>query len=157
MEHSEFSMEQDDTAMVDDILAELNKETDGKQVNMNVLQQPPQMPPSHPSVNPLPEPIGQTLVHPDASVLNENPIVQEKPKVEENATSSLLSNILNKIKKPAGLILLIFVVFNPLTRKLLNRYIPVVFRSTSVLHQNLSILILSVIVGLSFIFVNKLL
>lgn len=159
MEHSEFSMEQDDAGMVNQILQELSHEDTGRQVNMPTPQQQPlpQQPLPQQGMMPMPEPIGQSIVHPNASILTQNVNTISEPDVKQSSENSWWSVILTKIKKPTTLILLIFLVFSPLTRKLLNKYVPVVFRSTSYLHQNISILILSVVVGLSFMLLDKLL
>lgn len=162
MAHSEFSMEQDDAGMVDDILKELSKENNGNQVNMGPpqqmhLQQPLPNQMSQQGALPMPEPIGQTMVHPDASILNQNVNTNPSHEVKQSTGNSWWSVILSNIKKPSALILVIFLVFSPLTRRFLNQYIPAVFRSTSYLHQNISILILSIIVGLSSVVINKLL
>ena len=75
MQQSEFSMEQDDAGMVNDILKELSQE-DNIQVNtqapMPMIQQ--QMPQQ--GMLPMPEPLGQNMVHPDAAILNQsvNPV-----------------------------------------------------------------------------------
>jgi len=166
MQQNEFSMEQDDAGMVDDILKELSKDNNSQQniqQPIQMMQQPmpqqlhtPQQIPQQ-GMMPMPEPIGQNIVHPDAAVLNQQ--FNTTPEVVTKQTNSnpWWKVVLNKIKKPVTLTVLIFLLFNPLTRKLLNNNIPALFGSTSHLHQNISIMLLSIIVGVSFTFLNKLL
>jgi len=156
MQQSEFSMEQDDAGMVNDILKELSQEDNiqvNTQVPMPMIQQ--QMPQQ--GMLPMPEPLGQNMVHPDAAILNQSVNPVERVTITETVSNPWWKVVLNKLKKPITLTVLIFLLFNPLTRKLLNNYVPAVFGSTSNLHQNISIMILSVIVGTSFTFLNKLL
>lgn len=151
---SEFSMEQDDSTMVDDILKELNR---APPTQVNTL---PNIPP--PSLNGQeltrgnveqtapPETLRLPLVHPDASILHGGmqPVqVQVAPPVIQ---PGWISKIVYKLKMPLILALCIFVIFNPLTRRILNRYTPAIFNSTSHWRQQLSVMILSVLTGIGF-------
>ena len=147
MQKAEFDMEGDDAGMVDDILKELNKESAPQLVNnINVPSQLPQH---------MPEPIGQTLVHPDAAILNAPVAVQPQHNETNESKTNWFRMIVHKIKKPLVLTLLIYLTFNPFTRRLLNNYVPMVFKSSSHLHQNVSILILSIAASLVYIGVKN--
>lgn len=147
MQKAEFDMVGDDAGMVDDILKELNNEPTTQVVNnINVPSQLPQH---------IPEPIGQTLVHPDAAILNAPVMVESQNRQTIESKTNWFSVILKKIKKPLVLTLLIYLTFNPITRRLLNNYVPMVFKSSSHLHQNVSILILSIATALVFVGVKN--
>jgi hypothetical protein len=110
MQQSEFSMEQDDAGMVNDILKELSQE-DNIQVNtqapMPMIQQ--QMPQQ--GMLPMPEPLGQNMVHPDAAILNQSVNPVERVTITETASNPWWKVVLNKLKKPITLTVLIFLLF----------------------------------------------
>jgi len=100
MQKAEFDMEGDDAGMVDDILKELNKDS-GPQV-LNNINVPSQLP------NHIQEPIGQTLVHPDAAILNAPVVAQPQNNQTNESKTNWFKVIIQKIKQPLVLTLLIF-------------------------------------------------
>jgi len=151
---TEFQMQQDDSAMVDDILNELNKET-GVNVSEQAPQQTmqPQLQVPVPNSIPMPSP----LVQQEQSILNT--ITQGTPTVSANVSNKTAwwKVVLNQLKTPTVLASIVYLFFNPLTRKLLSRYIPKVFQSTSIFKQHFAVLILSLIVGISYLLTSKIL
>ena len=151
---TEFQMQQDDSAMVDDILNELNKET-GVNVSEQAPQQTmqPQLQVPVPNSIPMPSP----LVQQEQSMLNT--ITQGTPTVSANVSNKTVwwKLVLNQLKTPTVLASIVYLFFNPLTRKLLSRYIPKVFQSTSIFKQHFAVLILSLIVGISYLLTSKIL
>lgn len=146
MENVQFQMKEDDSGMVEEILNELNQ-SDSNQVNESVS----------PDIQP-PNIITAPLIHPDSSILN----VQQPVKVEDNTKekpedTNLLQDLLQKLKKPLILFVLIAVFFNPLSRTLLNKYIPAVFQSASSLRRQLAVIILALGVTLSYTGISTLL
>lgn len=151
---TEFQMQQDDSTMVDDILNELNNETAvNTQVEVPQQTMQPQLQVPSPNSAPMPSP----LVQPEQSILHT--ITQGTPIVTTNVSNKTAwwKVILNQLKTPVVLASIVFLFFNPLTRKLLSRYIPKVFQSTSVLKQHFAVLTLSLIVGISFLLTSKIL
>ena len=146
MENStEFQMKEDDAEMVEDILNELNSQPVNTQ--------------THPTV---PQPIPQPLVHADASILqntvNHVPnVAVQKQQTQQSNVTTWWSKLLSQVKKPAILISLIFILFNPIIRKLLSKSVPQIFQSTTVVKQQLSIFLLATIVGVSYVLIDKLL
>ena len=151
---TEFQMQQDDSAMVDDILNELNKET-GVNVSEQAPQQTmqPQLQVPVPNSIPMPSP----LVQQEQRILNT--ITQGTPTVSANVSNKTAwwKVVLNQLKTPTVLASIVYLFFNPLTRKLLSRYIPKVFQSTSIFKQHFAVLILSLIVGISYLLTSKIL
>lgn len=68
---------------------------------------------------------------------------------------SKINKILNTMKKPAIVIILSFLLFHPFTIKLLARIFPTIYKNNSFVAQNLRILCLSLILGLSFLLVTS--
>ena len=151
---SEFQMQQDDSTMVDDILNELNKENPvTAQVETSQQAMQPQLQIPAPNSAPMPSP----LVQPEQSILNT--ITQGTAVVNTPISNKTVwwKVVLNQLKTPTVLAAIVYLFFNPLTRKLLSRYIPKVFQSTSLLKQHFAVLTLSLIVGISFLLTSKIL
>lgn len=150
---TDFSMEQDDSTMVDDILKELNKAPSTQVNTLPNLQAGPIAQNVH-HVNDQqeisPETLRLPLVHPDASILQAG--MQQVPKqvLPQIQKPGWFSKIGYTLKVPLVLSLIIFIIFNPITRRILNKYTPSLFNSSSHWRQQLSILLLSVLTGLGF-------
>ena len=148
---------QEDSDMVNDILNELNSDSG-----------PKQMPPNRPDFSkPV---VGSTInsveIPPRPNVA---PMIQVPPVVIEQTVNSLPQTIeveysnnntlLNKVitlgKRPLILACFVFLVFNPVTRRMLNKTLPVIFQSTSFSRQQFSILVLSIVVGASAFAINR--
>lgn len=139
MENVEFQMKEDDSGMVEEILNELNQ-SDSNQVNESVS----------PDIQP-PNIMTAPLIHPDSSILNVQQPIKVRDNTKENPEdTNLLQDLLQKLKKPLILFVLIAVFFNPLSRTLLNKYVPAVFQSASSLRRQLAVLILALGVSLSY-------
>ena len=136
MENSEFQMQEDDAGMVDEILNELNNTNPSPTTTQHAVL------PSSPMPN------LQPIIHPDASILN-IPINDEKIELPQD-NKSMFSDIFQKLKKPLILFAVLFIVFNPVTRQILNQHLPAIFQSTSSLRRQLAILILSLTVTLTY-------
>ena len=97
------------------------------------------------------------LVQQEQSILNT--ITQGTPTVSANVSNKTAwwKVVLNQLKTPTVLASIVYLFFNPLTRKLLSRYIPKVFQSTSIFKQHFAVLILSLIVGISYLLTSKIL
>ena len=137
-------MKADDSAMVDDILNELN------QNNTNVPENPvPEIitPPNNT------ENILNTNTPPERNI---NLDIQEKKNddfLEKN--NSKLDNILSLLKRPIVVISLAFILFHPITTNLLNKYLPTIFEKTiSSNPQTVRVACLSLILGLIYLIIG---
>ena len=153
------NMMQDDSAIVEDILTELNsnslqpmsaipngnsyKDTQNFSMNnqdaMYNQQQRDQMarqidPKIYPELN---KPVAQT---------------QQTINIEYNSEESRFNRILRAIKKPLIVLLLVYIIFNPVILTFLARTIPSLFNTTGMsnLRIQLRTLILSLLVSLLF-------
>jgi hypothetical protein len=68
---------------------------------------------------------------------------------------SKINTIIQTMKKPLIVIGLSFILFHPYTSKLLAKLFPKIFNNTTFIAYNLRILCLSLILGLSFLFVTS--
>lgn len=148
---------QEDSDMVNDILLELNNDSG-----------PKSMPPTRPDFSkPV---VGSTInavevpPRPNAAPIMAPPLIVEQqvnslpPTIEveySNNNNTLMNKVLILGKKPLILACIIFLVFNPITRRLLNKSLPMIFQSTSFSRQQLSILVLSGVVGCLSFAINR--
>lgn len=149
---------QEDTDMVNDILNELNSDSG-----------PKQMPPTRPdfskpvvgstisSVEIPPRPTVAPMVQPTPPVVIEQNVNSLPPEIEVEYSNNdtVMNKILESGKNPLILACVVFLVFNPVTRRMLNKTLPVIFQSTSFSRQQFSILVLSIVVGASAFAINR--
>ena len=214
MASASIEMKADDSAMVDDILNELNQTSDqnldqqminNTEDSMNMMEDSMNMiedtdislpeitdeivernnPPvnvsepnithQHTHINHVqmpPQIINQSINNHDFDVTEHPHYHQEietEPPMIKNMISSDVNNvdvafanneskinkILNTMKKPAIVIILSFLLFHPFTVKLFARIFPTIYKNNSFVAQNLRILCLSLILGLSFLLVTS--
>ena len=147
---------QEDSDMVNDILNELNSDNG-----------PKQMPPNRPDFSkPV---VGSTInsveipPRPNTAPMIQSPVVIEQGinslpstiEVEYSNDNTFMSKVLELGKKPLILACVVFLVFNPITRRMLNKTLPLIFQSTSFSRQQFSILVLSIVVGSSALAINR--
>lgn len=211
MASANIEMKADDSAMVDDILNELNQTSDQNldqqmmnnsanitEDSMNMIEDTdislpeindeivevnnppvnvsePNITHHHTSFNHIqmpPQIINQSTTNQEFEV-TEHPHyhqeIEDEPPMIKNMINSDVNNvdvaftnneskinkILNTIKKPAIVIILSFLLFHPMTIKLLARIFPTVYKNNSFVAQNLRLLCLSLILGLSFLLVSS--
>ena len=74
--------------------------------------------------------------------------------VNYDSNEGKLNKILYNLKKPVIVIALSFILFNPMTSKLLSKFFPSVFINSSFTQANVRVLCLSLILGLLFLIIN---
>ena len=156
MTELQVNMQADDSEMVDDILKELNGDsTNQGQVPPMQQQMPSQMQQQMPP---------QMMEHPSQMMGDHNMRFQEAPEmemppevdVEYDSNDSKINKVLLQLKKPLIVIALAFIVFNPYTNNLLQKYFPVVFSTMgyTMASQQVRVVCLSLILGLLFLAIN---
>jgi len=162
MSEQQVNMQADDSEMVDDILKELNGDSGNNQGQVPQMQQQmqQQMPPQMQQQQMPP----QMMEHPSQMMGNPNMQFQEAPEmempedvnVEYDSNDSKINKVLLQLKKPLIVIALAFIVFNPYTNNLLQKYFPVVFSTinSTMASQQVRVVCLSLILGLLFLAIN---
>lgn len=161
MSEQQVNMQADDSEMVDDILKELNGDSNNNQGQAPQMQQqmPPQMQQQMQQQMPP-----QMMEHPSQMMGNPNMQFQQAPEmempedvdVEYDSNDSKINKVLLQLKKPLIVIALAFIVFNPYTNNLLQKYFPVVFSTmnSTMASQQVRVVCLSLILGLLFLAIN---
>jgi hypothetical protein len=104
------------------------------------------------------------MEHPSQMMGNPNMQFQQAPEmempedvdVEYDSNDSKINKVLLQLKKPLIVIALAFIVFNPYTNNLLQKYFPVVFSTmnSTMASQQVRVVCLSLILGLLFLAIN---
>lgn len=142
------NMNGDDSKLVEDILTELNQENPPAQTQQETVED--NVSNAGSESRPMLDSSPMMDMSPDIDI---PPAMDVEYDSDENASNSFMK----KIKKPLIVLCLCYLLFNPMVRNLLAKYLPRVFsESAGTLVQQGQVLLLSLIVAVLFMGTNLL-